>query len=103
MEPVRDSAAAEYSALHSGLNGAVQSALIHDGDLGVLDVESFEGFQNGLLDLAAVLVHNAAGQGKFNARAGLYSDHRVAGFECARRGRLPNFHGETLLPFIEIV
>lgn len=51
---------AEHRALDAGLQGAVQCALVHDGDADVVDVQILQGLQRDLAQLVAVLVDDGA-------------------------------------------
>jgi Na+-transporting methylmalonyl-CoA/oxaloacetate decarboxylase beta subunit len=99
---ISEAGTAENGAFHSCLQGAVQSALVNNSDLGVLDIQTLQGFQDGCLDLAAVLIHDGAGNRQLDAFTGFYGDHGVAGFQSTRHGGFQNFHLFFLLIYVSI-
>ena len=77
-----------------------QGALVNNGDVCVLHIQPFQGFQNRCLDLTAVLVHDAAAQVERDAFTRLHSDHAVAGFQCSGCRGFENFHCASSICFL---
>ena len=76
---------AEDGGGNPGADGAVQSALVHGGDLGVLNAVVSQRVTDDGLDLTAELLQDVAGEADLDAAGlgGLQGDHDVVGLHGA--------------------